>query len=169
MLRVEIIIDRLELKPLPVEGGLFRETYRSDEMIEPHCLSARYASAKSFGSAIYYLLTSDPNVFSAMHKLPTDEIFHFYLGDPVEMLLLHPDGRWETTLLGTEILEGQNVQFVVPKGVWQGSILMRGGSYALLGTTMAPAYDPSDYLHGDRDELVRAYPGAEALILQRTR
>ena len=84
---------------------------------------SRYRSARIFGSAIYYLLTAEPDCFSALHKLPTEEIYHFYLGDPVEMLLLYPDGRIERVILGQDLLGGQQVQFVVPtqcraKGVW---------------------------------------------------
>ena len=75
-----------------------------------------------------------------MHQLKSDEIYHFYLGDPVEMLLLYPDGNCEKIILGQNILEDNHVQFVVPKGVWQGSRLLPGGNYALLGTTVSPRF-----------------------------
>ena len=104
-----------------------------------------------------------------MHKLPTDEIYHFYLGDPVEMLLLYPEGRGERVILGPDFLDGQHVQFVVPHDVWQGSHLVPGGRFALLGTTMAPGYDDTDYTGGRREELAAQYLEHTELIRQLTR
>jgi predicted cupin superfamily sugar epimerase len=136
----EEIIRFLQLRPLPLEGGWYRETHRS-----------------SFSTAIYYLLT--PDTFSALHRLPADEVFHFYLGDPVEMLQLGPTpeegGRLVT--LGPDIFSGQQVQIVVPAGVWQGSRLIPGGRFALLGTTMAPGFEFAQYEAGDRRTLAEAY------------
>jgi len=163
------LIARLGLVPLPVEGGLFRQTYIADETLAAEALPARYGRPKPFSTAIYYFLTADPDSFSAMHRLPTEEVYHFYLGDPVEMLLLHPDGRSEELRLGPDVLGGERVQHVVPRGVWQGSRLIAGGAYALLGTTMAPGFDPADYDGGDRERLVQAYPGAAERIRALTR
>jgi hypothetical protein len=163
------LIQQLGLKPLPVEGGYFRETYRCNDLLHVAGLPARYSTAKFAGSAIYYLLTDEPDCFSAMHRLPTDEIYHFYLGDPVEMLLLHPDGNGERILLGSDLVGGQKVQLVVRRDVWQGSRLVSGGSYALLGATMAPAFDPSDFVAGRREELVRDFPSHADMIRQLTR
>jgi predicted cupin superfamily sugar epimerase len=163
------LIQQLGLKPLPVEGGYFRETYRSNDLLHIAGLPARYSTAKFAASAIYYLLTDEPDCFSAMHRLPTDELYHFYLGDPVEMLLLHADGNGERVLLGTDMLGLQRVQHVVRRGVWQGSQLVSGGSFALLGATMAPGFDPSDFAPGRREELIRDFPGHADMIRQLTR
>lgn len=146
------LIELLGLAWLPVEGGHYKETWRSPA-----------------GSAIYYLLTDEPDSFSALHRLPTDELYHFYLGDPVDMLMLHEDGRVEGATLGQNILKGQQVQHVVPRGVWQGSRLRNGGHFALLGTTMAPGFTPRDYEGGVRDTLVRTYPQAAEAIRNLTR
>jgi len=169
VLTAEQIIRLLGLAPLPVEGGHFRQTYRSEEMIEASALPARYPSDKSFCTAIYYLLTSEPDSFSAMHRLPTEEIYHFYLGDPVEMLLLHPEGKQETLLLGPDIANGQRLQHVVRRETWQGSRLRPGGRFALLGTTMAPGFDAEDFFLGDREDLMRTYPQSSDLIRKLTR
>ncbi|MCI0403556.1 MAG: cupin domain-containing protein [Acidobacteria bacterium] len=163
------IIELLQLEPLPVEGGLFRQTYCSAERIRQAALPARYRGDKPFATAIYYLLTSDPDSFSALHRLPTDEVYHFYLGDPVEMLLLFPQGGGRRVVLGQNILHGQQVQFVAPSGVWQGSRLIPGGRFALLGTTMAPGFDASDYQGGQRAELLARYPDQAELIRALTR
>jgi uncharacterized protein len=104
-----------------------------------------------------------------MHKLMSDEIYHFYLGDPVEQLLLYPDGRSKRVILGPDILNNQNVQFVVPHGIWQGSHLMAGSKYALLGTTMAPGYEHDEFVLGHRDDLTGKYPQEVDLIQKLTR
>ncbi len=163
----EQIKTLLNLKPLAFEGGYFAETYRAPEAIPPHGLPRRYRDAKSFGTAIYFLLTAE--TFSAIHRLPTDEIYHFYLGDPVELIQLHPDGSGVVTLLGQDILHSMRPQLSVPRGVWQGSRLRAGGSLALMGTTMAPGFDFSDYEAGQREDLVRNYPAFQDMIHALTR
>lgn len=163
------LIELLGLEPLPVEGGFFRQTWVSRDVIAAAALPDRHARAKPAGTAIYYLLSDEPDSFSALHRLPTDEVYHFYLGDPVQMLMLHPDGRIETALLGPDLLAGQRVQHVVPRGVWQGSRLSDGGRCALLGTTMAPGFDVADYEGGARDALVARYPAAADAITRLTR
>jgi hypothetical protein len=165
----EELIRLLRLEPLPVEGGHFRQTWSSDVMLPASALPVRYASPRTAGTAIYYLLTSDLDSFSALHRLATDEIYHFYLGDPVEMLLLTEDGDAQRIVLGPDLLGGQEVQHVVPRSVWQGSRLMRGGRFALLGTTMAPGFDPRDFTLGSRDQLIRQFPQEAAFIRELTR
>ncbi len=166
-LTAQEIINRLKLTPHPEEGGFFSEIYRSAEHISKPCLPERYSSARSMGTAIYYLLTSE--TFSAMHRLRTDEIFHFYLGDPVTMLQLLPDGSSRRLTLGSDILNDQQLQVVVPRGIWQGSFLNPGGQFALLGTTMAPGFEFADYEHGSRELLLQAYPDQKELIFRLTR
>ena len=141
--------------------------YRSAETIPPANLPSRYLRTKAFSTAIYFLLTSD--TFSALHRLPTDEIYHFYLGDPVELLQLYPDGASARVVLGQDILNRQHVQYVAPREVWQGARLLPGGRFALLGTTMAPAFTSDDYRGGDREALLRQYPAQAELIRTLTR
>ena len=163
------IIEFLGLQPLPEEGGHFRQTYLSEDRVGVASMPSRYRSDKPFGSAIYYFLTGDADSFSALHRLATDEVYHFYLGDPVDMLLLQPDGVAREVTLGPRLLEGQHLQFVVPRGVWQGSRLRAGGQFALLGCTMAPAFTPDDFECGRRAELQVAYPDQAAKIQSLTR
>lgn len=155
----EELIELLGLQPHPKEGGFFRETYRSSESFEPGGL---FPGTRSHGTAIYYLLTVA--TVSALHRLRGDEIFHFYLGSPVEMLMLHPDGNAQMVVLGRD-LPSMRVQHVVPGGTWQGARLRAGGDWALLGTTMAPGFDYGDYVEGAPD-LLDAYPAhAETIRL----
>ena len=124
---IQVIIEHLGLVGLPREGGMFVQSYRSDDIFELDQLPDRYTASKPAGTAIYYFLTGHEDSFSALHRLPTDEIYHFYLGDPVELLLLYPNGESQVVILGQDIAGGQHVQFMVPRGVWQGSHLLAGG------------------------------------------
>jgi predicted cupin superfamily sugar epimerase len=154
----DAVIALLQLQPHPVEGGFFRETYRCADSLD------RTGDRRSISTAIYYLLT--PKTVSALHRLPGDEVFHFYAGDPVRMLQLWPDGSTRTLVLGTDLKAGQVPQLVVPGGVWQGSVLAGGGAWALLGATMAPGFDYADYVGGNRAELTARYPD-EAKMIER--
>jgi predicted cupin superfamily sugar epimerase len=109
-----------------------------------------------------------PDTKSLLHRLPTDEIFHFYLGDPVLMLQLFPDGTVNTILLGQDLEAGHSAQVIVPKGVWQGSYLLEGGKFALMGTTMAPGFDFADNEIGDRETLISSYLSHEDLVIRLT-
>jgi uncharacterized protein len=166
---VERLIEELSLEPLEAEGGLYRRSYRSPEELEEAFLPEGCRGPHPMGTAILYLYLPGPRGFSALHALPSDEVYHFYLGDPVEMLLLYPDLTSRRVVLGPDILGGQSVQLVVPRGTWQGSRLLPGGAYALAGTTMAPGFAASDYLAGEREELLRLYPGEREAIVALTR
>jgi predicted cupin superfamily sugar epimerase len=165
----EFLISTLGLKPHPIEGGYFRETYRAERSIPATALPPTYAGAgeRSIGTAIYYLLT--PDTFSELHRLPTEEVFHLYMGGPVHMLQLFPGGAVRRVVLGTNILAGESPQLVVPAGVWQGSALEPGVEFALLGATMAPGFDYADYERGRRSVLTQLYPDHAELITRLTR
>ena len=143
---------RLGLAPLPAEGGRFRRTWAGPED----------ADGRPAGSAILMLLTGEPGDFSAMHRLPIDEVWHFHRGDPLEMLLLHPEGGGEVRRLGGG--DDQLVQTVVPAGTWMGARVAPGGTWTLFGATMAPGFVPADYEGADVEDLARAYPEYEPVI-----
>jgi predicted cupin superfamily sugar epimerase len=151
----------LKLEPHPVEGGWFRRTYTSAGSMElPRGVRAQ-------GTAIYYLL--EAGTFSEMHVLASDEIFHFYLGDPVEMFFLFLDGSSAVLTLGPDLAAGQQPQIVVPAGVWQGARLVEGGKVALLGCTVTPGFDFADYRGGSYAELAAKWPGEAERIRALTR
>ena len=173
---LEEIMQFFALEPIPVEGGLYRQAYRSALELPGKLLGSgvNQDALHPAGTAILFVLTNEPGSFSAVHRLVKDEMYHFYFGDPVELLLLHPDGRSETILLGQDILNGQKVQYVVPAGVWQGSHLVTGSvragyGYALMGTTMGPGFHVTDFEAGIRSELLAAYPEEEERIKALTR
>ena len=161
----EELIRHFNLQPHPKEGGFFRETYRSDEAHSARALPSRYGADRVVSTAIYYMLT--PGTKSALHRLKSDEIFHFYLGGPVRMLWLLPDGTGKTLTLGPDVTRGQLVQVVVPRGVWQGSHLL-DGDFALLGCTVAPGFDYADYEHGEQATLAAQYPEHAEMIRRLT-
>jgi len=151
----------LNLQPHPIEGGSYRRTYTSPVSLEPP------RGARPASTAIYYLL--EPGTFSEMHVLDSDETFHFYLGDPVEMLQLHPDGSSAIFTLGPDLAAGQHVQLVVRAGVWQGTRLIDSGQVALLGCTVTPGFDFADYRNASCQELAVKWPAETERIKALTR
>ncbi|HRZ86546.1 MAG TPA: cupin domain-containing protein [bacterium] len=160
----EAIIETLGLVRHDREGGFFSEIYRSRERATTGDASFPSAHATS----IYYLLTRD--TFSEMHRLTlSDEVFHWYMGDPVEMLQVLEDGTGTVVAIGPDLAKGERPQVVVPKRVWQGSRLIAGGTFALLGTTVPFWSDFADYETGTRDDLMRLCPSFNDLIAALTR
>jgi predicted cupin superfamily sugar epimerase len=146
------IIAALRLAPLPREGGWFRQTWRT-----------------AAGSAIYYLMT--PDDFSALHRLGSDEIWHFHAGDPVEHVQIEPrEGAVRKTRLGPDVGGGDHPQLIVPAGVWQGArIGSIAAGWSLLGCTLAPPWDERHFVLGGRGTLLREFPGHAALVRALTR
>ena len=149
------LIELWHLKKMPTENVLFTQSYVSPDS---------GPDKKPLCTAIVALLTSEPSSFSDMHRLPTDEIWHFYLGDPIELLLLFPDGSDELIVLGHDVLAGQRVQMVVPAGVWMGARLASGGNYGVFGNTMAPGFVLADFEGASADYLVNGWPNRAELI-----
>ncbi|MDT0464547.1 cupin domain-containing protein [Streptomyces gibsoniae] len=144
------LIAHYGLEPIPREGGRYRRTWtgpaRSDGRPE--------------GTAIVALLTAAPEDYSALHRLPADEVWHFYLGDPLQLLFLAPDGGVRTAVLGPDVVRGQQIQLTVPAGTWMGGRVAEGGAWTLFGCTMAPGFTDESYEHGDAAVLSARYPGA---------
>ncbi len=163
----------LGLEPHPREGGWFVQTYASRCMLPASTFAAtaepvRYPGPRRLCTAIYYLL--EPDTFSEMHRLASDEVFHHYAGGPVEMLQLWPGGSIERVVIGKDLAAGQRPQLVVPRGVWQGSRLCPGsGDWALLGCTVSPGFEYADYETGTRGELLAGWPAATEMIKALTR
>ncbi len=160
------LIRQLGLSPHP-EGGFFKETYRSLDLLPKESLPGRYNGPRCAGTAIYYLL--EKGDFSALHRVQSDETFHLYLGGPVEILTISPDGRGETAIIGTNFSEGQVPQFTVPKGSIQGLHLLPEAELALLGATVAPGFDFADFSLVSRQEASQLCPRFDSLIASLTR
>ena len=167
MINAQKIIDIYGLEPLPGEGGYYKETHRSKDTIPADKLPDRYQGHRSYSTSIYYLLTSDTK--SLIHRLKSDEIFHFYYGDTVEMLQLYADGKGKIYTLGKNITEGDYLQLIVPNGTWQGMQLKNSGEYALMGTTVSPGFELQDFELGKREFLITEYPDYKEKIIELTR
>jgi hypothetical protein len=162
----EQVVKHFKMQPLPQEGGFFIETYRAAEVLKKDILSAGVSGDRNISSVILYLLTA--KTVSLMHRLKHDEMFHFYMGNPVTMLQLHPDGSSEIITLGHDILNEQKVQVLVPKGVWQGAFIQPSGKFSLMGCSVAPGFDEADFEIGDRETLLAKYPDMRERILHLT-
>ncbi|MET9444642.1 cupin domain-containing protein [Streptomyces sp. NPDC006610] len=150
----QALIAHYGMEPIPREGGLFRRTWAGPPRPD----------GRPEGTAIVALLRRGDH--SALHRLPTDEIWHFHLGDPLELLLLAPDGTSRTEVLGPDVLGGEHVQLTVPAGTWMGGRVAGDGTWTLFGCTMAPGFAYEGYEHGDARELAARYPDRAALIAE---
>ena len=158
----------LGLQPHPREGGWYVRTYEAAELVAAGAFAdGRYVGARRTGTAIYYLL--EPDTFSEMHRLKSDEVFHFYAGDAVEMLQLREGDRGRMVVIGDDLMRGQRPQVVVDRGVWQGSRLVEGGRWALLGCTVSPGFEFEDYETGSREQLCAGWPEFRELLCRLTR
>lgn len=154
------IISLLNLSPLPGEGGYFYQSFKSKE------LGNSILGTRPACTAIFYLVT--PDSFSKLHRVKQDEIFHFYLGSPVEMLQISPTGKLQRFILGPDLVNAQKLQLVVPKLTWQGTKLCKGGEWALMGCTIAPGFEFEDLEIKSCEELSQLYPTHATAIKQFT-
>jgi predicted cupin superfamily sugar epimerase/mannose-6-phosphate isomerase-like protein (cupin superfamily) len=164
------LIEHFHMQRVPQEGCWFSLSYASDDSLDGDMLPARYAGrTHAAGNAIIALET--PRDFSAMHRLQTDEVWHFYEGSPIEMLLLYPDGHGQRVTLGANVLAGELRQFTVPRGVWQGSAPRdkSAAAYAFFADQLSPGFDYADFEIGYRDVLQREYPAFARDIRRLTR
>jgi uncharacterized protein len=154
-----IRILRLRLHP---EGGYFAETYRSGGLIARGNLPARFAGDRPYSTSIYFLLPHSAT--SRLHRLAADEIWYFHLGGPLTIVELQPDGAVEQIVLGADVRNGQRLQHVVKAGTWFGAFTNPQSKYALVGCAVAPGFDYADFEIGKRQQLIKGFPHAKALI-----
>lgn len=160
------IIEQLQLLPHP-EGGWYREVYRSDEMLQPASLPDRYSTAHCFSTSIYFLLKNDD--FSAFHRISSDETWHFYKGSPVIIYCIFPDGSSSQVILGNNLDEGQVLQYTILRNCWFAARNQDENSFSLVGCTVSPGFDFSDFELGLQQNLISLFPHKRALILTLTR
>ena len=159
------IIHLFDLKPLPVEGGYFRVTYTGDLQLPASVLPPSIRSERPITSVILYLLTAETQ--SRLHRLESDEVWHFYLGDGVDLHVFGTEVDYTRIELGHDLLDGQTVQAVVPAHNWFGARLQSGGSWALMACSLAPAYSDDDFSLPDDaefDDLLTRFPCQRAIL-----
>ena len=160
-LTAEDLIRMHGLAPHP-EGGYFRQTYKSPVIVPNAALPAGYVGDRACSTAIYYLLREGEK--SCLHKLRSDEMWHFYLGGPLHLAMIHPDGRSEDVVIGPHAVHGQHVQYVVEPGVWFGAYPAPGAGFCFVGCTVTPGFDFADFEMGTRAQLLQLFPGAKDVI-----
>jgi predicted cupin superfamily sugar epimerase len=156
-------IQYLNLQPHP-EGGYFRELYRSNENIPAASLPTRFAGGRSFSTSIYYLLQHGD--YSAFHRIKSDECWHFYAGQTLLIHVIDNDGKYSCVKLGSNILEDETFQFVVPATAWFAAEPAAKTSFSLVGCTVSPGFDFDDFEIADSKTLLAAFP-MHANIIER--
>lgn len=159
-------IDKLQLKVHP-EGGYFSEVYRSEELIKVNHLSERYNSSRSFSTSIYYML--EGNQFSSFHRLKSDELWHFYDGTALTIIVINEKDLLDKIRLGNDLNKRETFQTVIKKNSWFAAELIDKNSFALIGCTVSPGFDFDDFELGNRNDLVKEFPQYEEVIVKFTR
>lgn len=144
------------------EGGWFKETYRSDEIVLHEHLPNRFSDGRSFSTAIYFLLEGEQ--FSSFHRIKSDEMWHFYYGDALHVYVIDEAGNLEVIKLGSDLENGEVFQAVVKAGCWFASRPAKAHTFSLVGCTVAPGFDFADFELAHRSALIQLYPQHKELI-----
>ena len=159
-------IEKYNLLPHP-EGGYYSETYRSSESVSKDALPDRFTGDRSFSTGIYFLLGKEN--FSAFHRIKSDEMWHFYAGDALDIFVIYPEtGQLKIIKLGSNPDNGETFQAVVPAGTWFGSRPAAGSTYCLVGCTVAPGFDFEDFEMAGRETLTDLFPQHKKMIQELT-
>ncbi len=160
------LIHLYQLKPHP-EGGYYNETYRSSETFSGKALPQRFTGDRYFSTAIYFLLVQGN--FSVFHRIKSDECWHFYAGQTLNIYIISADSSLQIVRLGNNIRKGEVFQFVVPANAWFASAPDKNSIYSFVGCTVSPGFDFTDFEIADRSELIKLFPQHKDLVTQLTR
>lgn len=163
MQSIQQFISSYQLQPHP-EGGWYTQTYRSSDTVPLSALPERFTGDRPFSTAIYFLL--EQGNFSAFHRIKSDECWHFYSGDPLEIFILQENGSLEIVKLGNDISNGMHFQYVVPANCWFASRPASGSRYCFVGCTVSPGFDFADFELANADNLKNEFPLHQNLINQ---
>ncbi|MCB9592793.1 MAG: cupin domain-containing protein [Sandaracinaceae bacterium] len=170
MTTAEELVERFSMQENTAEGGYFAEVYTASLLLPANFATRQPNQQLPICGSIYYMVTEAS--FSALHRVSSDMLYHFYAGDPVEVLLLDPSGaspEERRVDFGNDLGAGQHPSLVIPGGVWMGSRMKGSGAYAFMGVSMAPAFDPASYEIGAREALTAQFPESAALVAEYTR
>lgn len=159
---IQNLMDLYDLEPHP-EGGYFKETFRDVGVISKSALPKKFAGDCNYSTAIYFLIPEGKK--SHLHRLHSDEVWHFYLGGPLTLIQISPEGKVNKIILGQDIKNQQKLQYVVPAGFWFGAYPNQNSGYSFVGCTQSPGFDFSDFEMGDRAKLLKLYPQAKEEII----
>lgn len=165
-MNVDLLVKELGLLPHP-EGGYYKETYRSSLKVSPHCLPDNFNGERNMATGIYFLIENGN--FSALHKIKSDETWHFYYGDALEVIEINEEGIIKITHIGSDLLEGETFQYTVKANNWFGSRVKEGGNLSLVGCTVYPGFDFNDFELAKRENLIMTFPQHSKIITELTR
>ena len=163
---LKIVIEKLKLIPHPIEGGYYLETYRAKEGTLKNALPDRFTGDRSFCTSIYYVIS--PNRISSLHLMLADETWHFYLGSPINLVEITPQGELIETIMGPDVAAGQVPQYTVMNHNWLGAYNLEKDQFSLVGCTVAPGMELDDYVHGKREDLLKLFPDHKDIIMKLT-
>lgn len=163
---VETLVKELDLLPHP-EGGYYKETYRSEGKITQSCLTSDFKGDRNLATGIYFLI--EMGNFSALHKIKSDETWHFYYGDALEVIEIDEQGILTVTKIGSSLLKGETFQYTVKANTWFGSRVYGSGNFSLVGCTVYPGFDFNDFELANRQDLIQLFPQHRQLISELTR
>ena len=158
-------IEKLQLTR-HIEGGYYKETYRSELILSPGGLPGSFSGSRNMSTSIYYLL--EQGFYSAFHRIKSDEQWHFYFGDPLDIFEFHQDGQLITYVLGSDPEQGHTFQCTIKAGNWFASRPSTGSEYCLAGCTVSPGFDYNDFELAKREELISKFPYYRQLIEELT-
>lgn len=162
-MRDELTADEI-LSLLKLEAnatcGFVRVTFVSKQPIAPGALPAPFAQERPLGSALYFMVT--PGAPVRLHRIRNDQLYHYYLGDPLEVFLLHADGTAERIIVGPDLRGGQHVQLLIPGNTFHTARLIGQRRWFLGASTEWPGVIPADVEIGDVDALAGQYPAVAA-------
>lgn len=161
MLNPQQLVDKYSLQPHP-EGGWYKQTYKSTESVAAAALPERFGGDRPFSTAIYFLL--EQGNFSAFHRIKSDECWHFYAGDTLQVYVIQQDGTLKIISLGQAIENNELFQYVVPANCWFASRPAPGSAFSFVGCTVAPGFDFADFELANADVLSKEYPQHAAII-----
>lgn len=161
MLNPQQLVDKYSLQPHP-EGGWYKQTYKSTESVAASALPERFGGDRPFSTAIYFLL--EQGNFSAFHRIKSDECWHFYAGDTLQVYVIQQDGTLKIISLGQAIENDELFQYVVPANCWFASRPAPGSAFSFVGCTVAPGFDFADFELANADVLAKEYPQHAAII-----
>jgi len=163
--KAKLIADKFKMMPHP-EGGYFKEMYKSDEKILSGHLPERYGDERKFSTAIYFMLAD--NQFSALHRIKSDELWHFYSGSSLTIYVIDEKGNLSLIKLGVDFEKGDVPQAIVKRNYWFGAHVNEKNSYSFVGCTVAPGFHFDDFEMGDRKNLLKLFPQHEEVIIKLT-
>ena len=148
------LINFYNLLPHP-EGGYYKETYKSDEIINRSALPNRFDGDRVFSTAIFFLL--ERGEFSAFHRIKSDECWHFYSGGTLLVYIIEADGQMEIIRMGNDIENRELFQYVVPANCWFASIPAPESDFSLVGCTVSPGFDFNDFEMAEANKLIEQF------------